>query len=230
MLESRPLARGLLGSLWSLCGVRIRYPRLDLFQARSQWEADGWYQPSPETALIFHQASRRGRFVRQSPEQRLTGSVAREMSIFPTKILVAADGSEEADLALQTATDLAKYTGSELHLVYVEAASYVPPTADWETLGTDYLPNRLTNATMAAAKSQVDRQVQRVRGGGGEIAGAHAREGFPDAEIVDLAEELGAGLLVMGSRGHGGVRRALVGSVSDSVVRHAHCPVLVVRP
>ena len=80
------------------------------------------------------------------------------MSIFPTKILVAADGSEEADLALQTATDLAKYTGSELHLVYVEAASYVPPTADWETLGTDYLPNRLTEATMAAAKSQVDRQ------------------------------------------------------------------------
>jgi nucleotide-binding universal stress UspA family protein len=34
---------------------------------------------------------------------------------------------------------------------------------------------------------------------------------------------------VMGSRGHGGVRRALMGSVSDSVVRHAHCPVLVVR-
>jgi nucleotide-binding universal stress UspA family protein len=83
---------------------------------------------------------------------------------------------------------------------------------------------------MAAAKSRVDRQVQRVRGGGGEIAGAHAREGFPDAEIVDLAEELGASLIVMGSRGHGGVRRALMGSVSDSVVRHAHCPVLVVRP
>jgi nucleotide-binding universal stress UspA family protein len=152
------------------------------------------------------------------------------MSIFPTKILVAADGSEEADLALQTATDLARYTGSELHLLYVEAASYVSPTADWETLGADYLPNRLTEATMAAAKSRVDRQVQRVRGGGGEIAGAHAREGFPDAEVVDLAEELGAGLIVMGSRGHGGVRRALMGSVSDSVVRHAHCPVLVVRP
>jgi nucleotide-binding universal stress UspA family protein len=103
------------------------------------------------------------------------------MSIFPTKILVATDGSEEADLALQTATDLARYTSSELHLVYVEAAFYVPPTADWETLGADYLPNRLTEATMAAAKSRVDRQVQRVRGGGGEIAGAHAREGFPDA-------------------------------------------------
>jgi hypothetical protein len=43
-------------------------------------------------------------------------------------------------------------------------------------------------------------------------------------EIVALAEEIGAGLIVMGSRGLGGIRRALMGSVSDSVVRHAHCP------
>jgi nucleotide-binding universal stress UspA family protein len=49
------------------------------------------------------------------------------------------------------------------------------------------------------------------------------------SEIVELAEELGAGLVVVGSRGLGGIRRALMGSVSDSVVRHAHCPVLVVR-
>jgi nucleotide-binding universal stress UspA family protein len=47
--------------------------------------------------------------------------------------------------------------------------------------------------------------------------------------IVGLAEELGAGLIVMGSRGLGRIRRALMGSVSDSVVRHAHCPVMVVR-
>jgi nucleotide-binding universal stress UspA family protein len=53
--------------------------------------------------------------------------------------------------------------------------------------------------------------------------------GRPDTEIVRVAEEVGAGLIVIGSRGLGGVRRALVGSVSDSVVRHAHCPVLVVR-
>jgi nucleotide-binding universal stress UspA family protein len=45
-----------------------------------------------------------------------------------------------------------------------------------------------------------------------------------------LAEEIGAGLIVIGSRGRGGIRRALMGSVSDSVVRHAHCPVMVVRP
>jgi nucleotide-binding universal stress UspA family protein len=48
-------------------------------------------------------------------------------------------------------------------------------------------------------------------------------------EIVALAEDLGVGLVVVGSRGQGGIRRALMGSVSDAVVRHAHCPVLVVR-
>ena len=47
---------------------------------------------------------------------------------------------------------------------------------------------------------------------------------------MQVAEDIGVGLFVMGSRGLRGVRRALIGSVSDSVVRHAHCPVLVVRP
>ena len=61
------------------------------------------------------------------------------------------------------------------------------------------------------------------------MAGAHLRMGEVALEIVALAEELGAGLIVMGRRGLGGVRRALMGSVSDSVVRHAHCPVLVIR-
>jgi nucleotide-binding universal stress UspA family protein len=63
----------------------------------------------------------------------------------------------------------------------------------------------------------------------GEVVEVHARLGRPDAEIVGLADELGAGLIVLGSRGLGSLRRALMGSVSDSVVRHAHCPVLVVR-
>ena len=71
--------------------------------------------------------------------------------------------------------------------------------------------------------------VQRVEKTGGEVAEVHARIGRPDAEIVGLADELGAGLIVLGSRGLGPLRRALMGSVSDSVVRHAHCPVLVVR-
>ena len=64
---------------------------------------------------------------------------------------------------------------------------------------------------------------------GGTVAGEHLIEGWVAPGIVELAEEIGAGLIVMGSRGLGGIRRALMGSVSDSVVRHAHCPVMVVR-
>ena len=58
----------------------------------------------------------------------------------------------------------------------------------------------------------------------------HLLIGRPDAAIVWLAQEMGTDLVVLGSRGLGGMSRALIGSVSDSVVRHAHCPVLVVRP
>jgi nucleotide-binding universal stress UspA family protein len=64
---------------------------------------------------------------------------------------------------------------------------------------------------------------------GGTVAGAHLRLGGVAEEIVALAEALGVGLVVIGSRGHGGIRRLLLSSVSDSVVRHAHCSVLVVR-
>jgi nucleotide-binding universal stress UspA family protein len=53
--------------------------------------------------------------------------------------------------------------------------------------------------------------------------------GLTAEEIVALAEEMGAGLVVMGSHGLGGIRRALIGSVSAAIVPHAHCPVLIVR-
>jgi nucleotide-binding universal stress UspA family protein len=55
------------------------------------------------------------------------------------------------------------------------------------------------------------------------------RIGRPDEEVIQLSEELGAGLVAVGSRGLGPMKRVLMGSVSDSVVRYAHCPVLVVR-
>jgi nucleotide-binding universal stress UspA family protein len=75
----------------------------------------------------------------------------------------------------------------------------------------------------------LDEHVKRLQETEVDIVEAHLRTGEPDREIVALAEELGAGLIVMGSRGLSGVRRALMGSVSDGVVRHAHCPVMVVR-
>lgn len=53
--------------------------------------------------------------------------------------------------------------------------------------------------------------------------------GLPDKEIIVLSEEIGAGLVVAGSRGLGPLKRALLGSVSSSVIRHAYRSVLVVR-
>jgi len=151
------------------------------------------------------------------------------MSIFPTTIFLATDGSEEAQLAAKTAADLAKSTNSELHLIYVGHM----PSIFYESPGTmaldPDLQSRMEEEAEEAAKTKLEKQVQKIREAGIEVAGVHTRVGFPDAEIVGLAGKLGAGLIVMGSRGRGPLKRALMGSVSDSVVRHAHCPVMVVR-
>jgi len=82
---------------------------------------------------------------------------------------------------------------------------------------------------MQQAQHFLDQQVDKVKQVGVSVAEAHLVRGRPDRELIELSEEIGAGLIIMGSRGLGGVRRALMGSVSDSVVRHAHCPVLIVR-
>jgi nucleotide-binding universal stress UspA family protein len=79
------------------------------------------------------------------------------------------------------------------------------------------------------AQRILDEQVKKIEGLGGTVAQARLSEGGAAEEIVALAEELGADLIVMGSRGLGGLKRTLMGSVSDSVVRHAHCPVMVAR-
>ena len=145
------------------------------------------------------------------------------MKIFPAKILLATDGSEEAELAARTAIDLAQRTGSELHVVYVER---VPNFLDGPgTIGYD---NLLYDRYEEQAREVLRKLLWRVQVAGGAVAGSHLRMGGVAEEVVSLAEELGVGLIVMGSRGHGGIRRALMGSVSASVVRHAHCPVMIV--
>lgn len=148
------------------------------------------------------------------------------MSIFPTKVLLAADGSEEAALAAKTAVDIAEKTGSELHVVH---ARQMPLYVDESSSERMEASKSLEETLREAAQRVLDTQVRQIRDTGGDVLHTHARLGRPDKEIISVAEEIGAGLIVMGSRGLGGVRRVLMGSVSDSVVRHAHCPVLVVR-
>jgi nucleotide-binding universal stress UspA family protein len=91
------------------------------------------------------------------------------------------------------------------------------------------LPEELESITEQRARNVLEAEAEEVRSAGGMVAQAHLREGGAPHEIVALAEDTGVGLIVIGSRGHGGIRRVLMGSVSDAVVRHAHCPVLVVR-
>jgi nucleotide-binding universal stress UspA family protein len=148
------------------------------------------------------------------------------MSIFPTKILLATDGSEEAFLAARTAVELADKTNSELHVAYVLRTQDVP---DYATVGLDDERPHEGERIKQMGQRLLDEQVRRVEEAGGTVAGAHFTMGRPDRGILTVGEDVGAGLIVVGSRGLGGVRRALMGSVSDSVVRHAHCPVLVVR-
>jgi nucleotide-binding universal stress UspA family protein len=142
--------------------------------------------------------------------------------VFPAKILLATDASEEATLAFQTAADLSERTGSELHVIHVGEVPlvYHPERHGY---GAEYEEHE------REARQLLEAQVERIKGAGVTVAQAHLRMGRADEEIVVLAEELGADLVAMGSRGLGGVRRGLMGSVSDSVVRHAHCPVLITR-
>jgi nucleotide-binding universal stress UspA family protein len=137
------------------------------------------------------------------------------LSIFPTRILLAADGSSHAELAAQTAIDLTESTGSRLHVVY---EAYTETEAGREAIRDE-------------AQEILDEQVRKIEEAGGSVAIGHLKMGERrDEAIVHLAEDIDAGLIVIGSRGFGGLKRLLLGNVADSVVRHAHCPVMVVRP
>ncbi len=146
-----------------------------------------------------------------------------DLSIFPTHILLATDGSPHADLAAGVAVDLARSTGSRLHVV---AVGRTFPAAVYD----EYAESRREDLRREAQEI-LDEQVRKIEESGGDVAIAHLKfDEARDEAIVHLAEDIGAGMIVIGSRGFGGMKRALMGNVADSVVRHAHCPVLVVRP
>jgi nucleotide-binding universal stress UspA family protein len=156
------------------------------------------------------------------------------MSIFPTRILLATDGSREAELAARSAAELSQKTDSELHVVHAFGIAPVgppvyPEATELQSEEFEAESEERQRLSEQRAREVLETEVQKIRSWGGTVAGEHLIEGWVAPGIVELAEETGAGLIVMGSRGLGGIRRALMGSVSDSVVRHAHCPVMVVR-
>jgi len=132
------------------------------------------------------------------------------------RVVVGIDGSECSKVALRWATDYA--TRNELSLVLVTAwhwpMSYGVPVA-YE--GFD--PEEDARKVVEAAKADVSLPLHRIQG---VIA-----QGQPGDVLVDAAK--GAQLLVVGTRGHGGLAGALLGSTSTHCVHHASCPVTVVR-
>src|SRR5215212_6606369 len=135
--------------------------------------------------------------------------------MFPTKILLATDGSEDARLAAQAAADLSDKARAELHIVHAWQA--VPHSV----IDSDYYEE--------GARQLLKEQSQFISGSGGMVSDAHLVRGAPVDAILNLGEEIGADLIVMGSRGHGPLARLILGSVSEGVVHHASCPVLVLR-
>lgn len=149
--------------------------------------------------------------------------------MFPTKILLAVDGSPGSEQAARIATKLARDLDSELRVVLIGARAMDPGSlAAVPLLGAE--PGPWTRETPKQdAYQRLEGEVEKIRAAGGEVSKTYVEFGRPDAEIVRLAEDIDAGLIVVGSRGFGPLRRAVMGGVSRSVVRHAHCPVLVVR-
>jgi nucleotide-binding universal stress UspA family protein len=143
------------------------------------------------------------------------------------RILLATYGSEGADeFATHTAIRLANSAGCELHLVYVERLPRYPA---YTPISVRHLEWELHEGAERAALERLWELDRRVRIAGCIVAGAHLRIGEVAEEVVDLAEELEVDLIVVGTRDRSVIGRALMGSVSDSVVRQARCPVVVAR-
>jgi nucleotide-binding universal stress UspA family protein len=144
-------------------------------------------------------------------------------------IAIAFDGSPESHLALRAGHELAKPTGAALHvLMVIEPPAAIPgrfiPVAGMEPL-TSIERAETMQRQEHGAQSALDSALAAL--GGGPAIERRVLFGIdPAAAILDIART-GVDLLVLGSRAYGPVRRALVGSVSASVVRHAPCPVLV---
>jgi nucleotide-binding universal stress UspA family protein len=145
-----------------------------------------------------------------------------EMDRFPEKILLSTDGSEDAALAGRAAADLAKSTGARLHVVH----AWNPEIRRAYEMT---LPEPLKEWCEQQATQLLAKEVEHIEEAGGKVTEEHLARGRPVDVILDLCEQLGSVLVVMGSRGLGPVRRILIGSVSEGVVHHAHSPILVMR-
>ena len=141
------------------------------------------------------------------------------MTWLPRKrILVPIDFSEAGVKAIQNAMEMVE-SPSDIHVLYV-----LTPT-DFTSPGV-VLGNVNDETRIASATEHMDQFLKRH-----EIEGVTrlVQSGDPGLVISDYAAEASVDLIVMPSHGHHGIRRVLLGSVAERVLRHAECPVLVLR-
>lgn len=140
--------------------------------------------------------------------------------MLPKNILVPTDLSEGADHALDYACELARTLGAKVHVLNVIG---IP------VLGVPELGMALTSTmidTMIADNQSALEKLAAQKGCDGEVV---LKTGDARDVILQTAKDLGADLIVMGTHGRRGFTRALLGSVTETVVRSAPCPVLTVR-
>ena len=138
----------------------------------------------------------------------------------PGPVLVAVDGSQDAYVAASAAADLVAATGGHLHLVHVVRE----PAEEWGMPVEALLTFRRRRARRIIADHAAQVEELNV-----DVAESHLVEGNPVDGILDVAHDVGAALIVVGSRGRSERRVPLLGSVADSLVHHSPIALLVLR-
>jgi nucleotide-binding universal stress UspA family protein len=141
-------------------------------------------------------------------------------------IVVGTDGSETAGEAVSEAIELAKSIGASIELVSAyepvskqrlrDESRQAPEDLQWMVN-----PREDVEATLSEASERIE--------AAGVSVNTYAREGDPADAILDVAEERGADLIVVGNKGMTGAKRFLLGSVPNKVSHHAPCSVLIIR-
>ena len=145
------------------------------------------------------------------------------------KILVALDGSEYADRALNVALDLAEKYTAEIVLLTVFHPVFIPVGSEWNLSYPQFMEKYLEDLkvchenVLSEALQKVKLKIPNLK------VSKKLEKGRPTDKIIETAKEGNFDIIVMGSRGLGGVRQLLLGSVSDRVADQAPCPVLIVR-
>jgi universal stress protein A len=137
------------------------------------------------------------------------------------RILVPSDFSDASRKALRYAARFAEQFGSRVTLVHVLEPVMSPDFTNFPlALDEDKVAEAARNRLLHLAKVYLTEP---------HIEAALVRSGSPFHEIAEAAREIRADLIILASHGYSGIKRALLGSTAERVVRHAQCPVLTVR-